>query len=181
MAGDRDGAIADGAAHEAIALVGELHAVVLQMHMPHMRSDAARRNRAAPRRPGKVLPVSRQMPTPRVVSQNSDELVAAEILMVLDRQNSAFVGRARTALGERGANLGDELLPFVAERMTIAAQHRRQAMADDLGVENAGRAQRALERTHHQPGADDRRHAEAASRSRSARSSSSLIARSQGS
>ena len=33
-------------------------------------------------------------------------------------------------------------------------------MADDLGVEKAGRTQRALERTHRQPGADDRGHAE---------------------
>ena len=90
------------------------------------------------------------MPTPRVVSQNCAELVAAEILMILDRQHPAFVGGARTAIGERGANLGDELLPLVAKRVTIAAQHRRQPVADDLGVENAGRAQRALERPHHQ-------------------------------
>ena len=80
--------------------------------------------------------------------------------MILDRQNSAFVGRARTAVGERGANLSDELFPLVAKRVTIAAQNRRQAMANDLGVEKAGRTQRALERTHHQPGADDRSHAE---------------------
>ena len=39
--GDGNGAVADGAAHEAIALVGELNAVVLKMHMPHVRSDAA--------------------------------------------------------------------------------------------------------------------------------------------
>ncbi len=89
------------------------------------------------------------------------KFVAAEILMVLDRQNSAFVGGARTAIGERGANLGDELFPLVAKRVTIAAQNRRQSMANDLGVENASRAQRALERTHHQPGADNRSHAEA--------------------
>ena len=88
------------------------------------------------------------------------KFVAAEILMVLDRQNSAFVGRARATVGERGADLGDQLLPFLAKRVTIAAQDRRQAMADDLGVENAGRAQRALERAHHQPRADDRSHAQ---------------------
>ena len=90
------------------------------------------------------------MPIPRVVSQNSAKFVAAEVLMVFDRQNSAFVGRARTAIGERGANLSDELLPLVAKRVTIAAQNRRQPMANDLGVENASRTQRALERTHHQ-------------------------------
>ncbi len=100
------------------------------------------------------------MPTPRRGLAKFDEFVAAEILMILDRQNSALVGRARTTVGERGANLGDKLFPLVAKRVTIAAQNRRQAMTDDLGVENASRAQRALEWTHHQPRADDRGHAE---------------------
>ena len=89
------------------------------------------------------------------------QLLAAEILMVFDRQRSAVVEGARPAVGERGPNLRDQLLPFVPERVAVAAEHRGQAVADDLGVERAGRAQRALERTHHQAGADDGRHAEA--------------------
>src|ERR1700683_852721 len=86
------------------------------------------------------------------------KFVAAEVLVVLDRENSAFVGRARTAVAERGANLGDELLPLVAKRVTIAAEHRGQSVTDDLGVEKARRTERALERTHRQAGADDGNH-----------------------
>jgi hypothetical protein len=89
------------------------------------------------------------------------KFVAAKVLVILDRQNSTFVGRARAAIGKRGANLTDQLFPLVAKRVPVAAQDRGQAMTDDRGVEKTGRAQRALERTHHQPGADDGNHAEA--------------------
>ena len=89
------------------------------------------------------------------------KFVAAEVLTILDRQNSALVGRARAAIGERNANLGDQLIPFVAERVTIATQHTRQPMTDNFRIEKARRTQRAFERPHHQPGADDRRHFEA--------------------
>src|SRR6202050_4452637 len=67
------------------------------------------------------------------------KFVAAEVLVVLDRENSAFVGRARTAVAERSANLSDELLPLVAKSVTIAAEHVGQAVANDLGVEKARR------------------------------------------
>ena len=121
MVGDGDGAVADGAAHEAIALVGELHAVVLQMHVAHMRSDAADEvERRLGDRKGVAGVETNTEPAGRLTKFR--EFVAAEVLVVLDRQNSAFVGRARTAIGKRGANLSDELFPFVAERVTIAAQ-----------------------------------------------------------
>jgi hypothetical protein len=88
------------------------------------------------------------------------KFVAAEVLVVFDRHNTAFVGRARIAVGKRNANLSDELFPLVAKRVTIAAQQGRQSVADDLRVEKASGTQRALERTHHQAGADDWGHAE---------------------
>src|ERR1700733_212540 len=158
--GHGDGAVADGAAHEAIAFVGKLHPVVLQMHVPHVRSDAADE---IERRLGDWEGVA-SIETDADAAGRLAKLAkffAAEVLVILDRQNAAFVGRTRAAVGERGANLSDELFPLVAKRVTIAAQNGRQSVANDLGVEKASRAQRALERTHHQPGADDGRHAEA--------------------
>ena len=102
--GHRDGAVADGAAHEAIALVGELHAVVLQMDVPHMRSDAADEiERRLGDREGVAGVETDAEAAGRLAKL--DEFVAAEVLVVLDRQNSAFVGGARAAIGERGANL----------------------------------------------------------------------------
>ena len=130
------------------------------MHVPHVRSDAADE---IERRLGDRKRVAG-------VEANADaadrlakfrEFVTAKVLVIFNRQNSAFVGGARSAVGERCANLSDKFFPLLAQRVTIAAQNRGQAMSDDLGVKNAGRAQRALERTHHQPGADDRNHAEA--------------------
>ena len=160
MAAYGDGAVADGAAHQAIALVGELHAVVLQVHMPHVLSNAADE---VERRLGdrKCVAGVETNADPAGRFAKFGEFVAAEVLMIFDRKDSAFVGRAGTAIGERGANLRHELFPLVAKRVTIAAQNRRQAMANDLGVENAGRTQCALKRTHHQPRADDGNHAEA--------------------
>ena len=134
---ERDGAVADRAAHQAIAFVGELHAIVLEMDVPHMRGDAARE---VERRLGdreRVAGVETNADAARRLAKFR-ELVAAEILMVFDRQNSAFVERARPAVGERGANISDELLPFFAERMAIPAKHRGEAIADDLRVETRG-------------------------------------------
>ena len=39
---ERHRAVADGAAHQPVALVGELHAVVLEMHVPNVRRDPPR-------------------------------------------------------------------------------------------------------------------------------------------
>src|ERR1700722_7038136 len=155
----RDGAVADRAAHEAIALVGELHAVVLQVHVAHVRSDAADEieRRLGDRK--RVAGVETNAEATCRLAKLA-KFVAAEVLVIFDRHDSPFVRRARTAVGKRGAHLGDEIFPLVPERVTIAAQHGRQAMADDLRVEKAGRAQRALEWTHRQSRADDRIHAE---------------------
>ena len=121
MADKRDGPVADGAAHEAIALVGELHAVVLQVHMPHVRSDMGHE---IERRLGDRKCVARIETDAEATRRLAkfDEFIAAEVLVVFDRHDSAFVGGARTALGERGANFTDELFPLVAKRVTIAAQ-----------------------------------------------------------
>ena len=138
--GDRDGAVADGAAHEAIALLGELHPIVLQMDVAHMRGDAAGEvERRLGDREG-VAGVEANSNAAGALAKVR-QLVAAEILMVFDRQRPAFVERARPAVGERGANIRDQLLPLFPERVAVAAQHRGQAVADDLGVERAGRAQ----------------------------------------
>src|SRR5271165_700375 len=91
-----------------------------------------------------------------------DELLAAEVLVVLDRQRPTFVERARSAVGERRPHIGDQRLPLFAERVAVAAKHGCQAVTYDLGVEKAGRSERALEWAHHQARTDDRRHAELA-------------------
>src|SRR6516225_3972157 len=89
-----------------------------------------------------------------------DQFVAAEILVVLDRKNPALVECARTALRERAANGGDKFAPAGSERMAIAAKNRGQTIADRCRAERAGGTQRALERAHCEPGANDRRHAQ---------------------
>ena len=40
--GDGHGAVADRAAHEPVALVGELDAIVLEVQVAHVRGDDAR-------------------------------------------------------------------------------------------------------------------------------------------
>ena len=46
-----------------------------------------------------------------------DQFVAAEILMVLDREHPALVGGARAIFGERLADARDQFASNVAERM----------------------------------------------------------------
>ena len=118
--GDRHGAVADRAAHQAIAFIGELHPVVFEMDVPHMRGDAAGK---VERRLGdreRVAGIEADSNARRALTKVR-QLVAAEILMIFDRQRSAVVECARPAVGERGANTGDQLLPFLSERMAVPA------------------------------------------------------------
>src|SRR5271166_841046 len=155
----RNRPVADGAARQTIALVAELDAIVLEMDMGHVRGDAAGE---IERRLGdreRVAGVEADPDAARRIAERS-KLLAAEILVVLDGQRPALVGGARTVVGERAVHAGDELLPFFAERMAVAAEHRRQSAADNLRVEEARGAQRAFKRTHHEAPAHDRRHAQ---------------------
>ena len=66
------------------------------------------------------------------------KLVAAKILMIFDREASSLVISARAASGDRGAHCSNELGLLVAERVPVAAEHRRQAVANDPVVEKSG-------------------------------------------
>ena len=90
-----------------------------------------------------------------------DELVAGEILMVLDDERHALRGRLRRVVGELGADIRDQLRPFFAPGVAVAAEDRRQREADDRRAEAVRRAQAAVDVPHLQAGADDRAHAEA--------------------
>src|SRR5271166_4901788 len=149
-------AFADCAPNQTVAFVREQHAIILEMDVPDMRRDPTDEvERRLGHRKG-VAGVEANPYAARLVTKG-DELSAAKILMIFDSKNPAFVKGARPAIGKRRSNAGDELCPFVAERVAIAAEHRRQTVADDAGVENSSRAQRAFERTHHQARADDGR------------------------
>ena len=135
--GQRNGAVADRAADETIAFVGELDAIVLQMHMGHVGGDPTGEVERRLRDGKGVAGVEADADAARFLTK-SDQFVAAEVLVVLDRQRPAFVGGARSAVGERRPHIGDQCLPLFAERVAVAAKHSRQAVAYDLGVENAG-------------------------------------------
>ena len=111
--------------------------------MPHVRSDAADE---IERRLGDRERIAGVETNAKAASRlaESGELVAAEVLMILNRQDPAFIRGARAAVGELSANVSDQLFPLVAERVTIPAQDCRQAMTNDFGVKNAGLAQSAL-------------------------------------
>src|SRR5258708_28381364 len=67
---------------------------------------------------------------PRLLAE-ADQLLAAEILVILDRQPDAGSRGGRAVLLERGADIGDQLGPFRAPGIAIAAEHRGEADADD--------------------------------------------------
>src|SRR5580704_2804680 len=135
--GQRNGAVADRAADETITLVGELDAIVLEMHMGHVGGDPTGEVERRLRDGKSVASVEADADAARFLTK-SDQFVAAEVLVVLDRQRPAFVGCARSAVAERRRHIGDQRLPLLAERVPITAKHSRQAVAYDLGVENAG-------------------------------------------
>src|SRR5450631_4487507 len=96
--------IADSGAHEAVALVGELDAIILEMDVANMRRDS---RGEVERRFGDrkcVAGVETDADAaPRLAESN--KLVAAEILVVLDRKGPAFVRRSRAIFAEGPSNI----------------------------------------------------------------------------
>src|SRR3954453_6630666 len=92
---ERDRPVADGAAHEPVALVGGLHPVVLQVHVPDAGRDGARE---VQRRLGDRERVTRVEGDPDRLAGRLAELHqvgAREVLVVLDGDGQARRGRAR--------------------------------------------------------------------------------------
>src|SRR6185437_8393990 len=96
-------AIADGAAHQAITLVGELNPIVLQMHVAHMRRDArVEIHRRLDDREG-VAGIDANTDAAGLLAE-AGEFVGAEILMILDRQHAPLVGDDGAILLERSTH-----------------------------------------------------------------------------
>src|SRR6516225_2939894 len=100
--------------------------------MAHMPGDAAREvERLLGDRKG-VARIEADAEAAYLLAE-SDQLIAPEILVVLDREHAACIGSARPELSERSTYARHEFRPIGPERMPIAAQHPRQAEADGLG------------------------------------------------
>jgi hypothetical protein len=158
---DRNRAVADRAAHETIAFVGELDPIILEMDVSEMRGDATGE---VQRRLGDGEGVAHVEANAdaAVGLAESDQLVGAEILMILDRELAALVRGARSIYRQRLADIANQLGPTGAKRVTIPAQHRRQSEPDRVRAERARGAHRAVERAHHQAGTDDGSHVQLA-------------------
>ena len=68
-----------------------------------------------------------------------DQLLAAEILVVLDRQRHPGRGGLRGIAVKTVAHARDEERPFGAERVAVAAEEAGQHKADRLGAKRHGR------------------------------------------
>ena len=60
-----------------------------------------------------------------------DQLLAAEVLVILDRQRQSGVGDVRRLPPQRGSRMHDHVVPRLPERRTTSFQHRRQVKAQD--------------------------------------------------
>ena len=154
--GQRNGAVADRAADETIAFVGKVDAIVAQRCTPTARGGDPTGEVERRLRDGKsVASVEADADAARFLTK-SDQFVAAEVLVVLDRQRPAFVGCARSPVGERGPDIGDQRLPLLAERVPITAAQSMGRQRMTLASMRANR--RAFQaKAHHQARTDDGR------------------------
>ncbi len=129
------------------------------MHVADMRRDAGIEVERRFRDRKRVAGVDADSNATRLLAE-ADKFVAAEILMILDRQHAPVISDDRPVLLQRGAHAFDQLRPLCSLRRTVTAQHGSEPATDRRRAERARGAQRALERPHHQPPADDWRHSE---------------------
>src|SRR5258706_295275 len=89
------------------------------------------------------------------------QLAAAEILVILDRDRYARTRRLAREVVQLGAYRGDQRRPLFALRRAVAAQHRGQRRADDFRIERNRRTDRTFVGLPRQTVADDGLQAEA--------------------
>ena len=130
------------------------------MHVAHMRRDARVEieRRLGDRK--RVAGVDADADAARRLAEG-DEFVAAEILMVLDRERQPFVGDARAVFGERLAH-AQRPTPAIRRRARARSPHSTVVRPQRIVVAPSARAERSALSNGPiiRPQTDDRRHAE---------------------
>ena len=130
------GAVADGTAHEPIALVCELRHVVLEMDVADPVRGAAGERHGILADGERIAGVETDAGMRTELFDEVDQLLAADVLVIFDRQHQPGIADTIGLPAERAVRVRDHLVPARAPSSARALEHGRQVEAQDPRAES---------------------------------------------